>query len=283
MRPEEAYAAWNVAATKHPGNPQIMRNIAVYEKYQKKDNAMSLDLLRKALKINPMDLFMRRELIAAEKSNGASPDDILKIFLDAPKEQRDSYLHLHGLLQAFKDAGKWQEAADYLTGVDRRWSDDVNSWYYFCIGYAENLLDNAKPEESLKWIAKSSTVPPNLSNVNLPSDYFYRQEEYYITALAYKMLGEPARSEEFFRKVMNEQTDFMFNEGNENRIHQLRFYVALSMKELGMQTAAVGMLSEINEYRLKRGLVVLRLGKADMNKWTLQDPLAEPASAPAEH
>jgi tetratricopeptide (TPR) repeat protein len=219
------------------------------------------------------------ELIAAEKDNGEKPDDILKIYLDATKEQRDSYLFQHGLLQAFKDAGKWQEAADYLSDVDRKYSDDVNSWYYFCVEYADYLIDNDKPEESLKWIAKSSSVPSNLSNVNLPPDYFYRHEEYYISGLAYKKLGETAKSQEFFRKVIDEQTDFLFNEGAENRIQQLRFYVALSMKELGMDTAARGMLSSINEYRLRKGLEVLSLENSELRNWTLKNPLAESASS----
>jgi tetratricopeptide (TPR) repeat protein len=277
MRPDEAKAAWELAAAKHPGSPQIMRNLAIYEKYQVKDNRKSLDLLREALKLNPIDVFMRRELIAVERANGATPDEILSIYLEAPKEQRDSYLHLHGLIQAFKDAEKWQEAADYLSGVDRRWSDDVNSWYYFCIGYADYLIDKSKPEEALQWIAKSSSVPPNLSNVNLPPDYFYRQQEYYITGLSYKMLGDTVRSHQFFRKVIDEQTDFLFNAGAENRLHQLRFYVALALKELGMEPVARGILATINQYRVKRGLVVLPLDKSGLGDWTVQDPLAEPA------
>jgi tetratricopeptide (TPR) repeat protein len=278
MRPDEANAAWKVAAAKHPENPQIMRNLAVYNKYQGKDPMKSRDLLHGALKLNPMDLFIRRELIAVENINGAKPDDILKIYLDAPKDQRDSYLYQHGLLQAFKDAGKWQEAADYLSDVDRKYSDDVNSWYYFCVGYADWLIENNKPQESLNWIEKSSRVPSNLSNVNLPSDHFYRHEEYYISGIAYKMLGEKAKSQDFFRKVLDEQTDFLFNEDAKNRIQQLRFYVALSMKELGMDATARGMLGSINEYRLKRGLVVLNLEKSELLKWVQRDPLVETAS-----
>jgi tetratricopeptide (TPR) repeat protein len=186
-------------------------------------------------------------------------------------------------LQAFRDAGKWKEAVAYLNSVERKWSDDVNSWYSFCIGYADFLVDHDNPLESLEWIAKSSTVPSNLSNINLPVDYFYRQEEYYIEGLAYKKLGNKEKSQEFFRKTIDEQTDFLFNESAESRIQQLRFYAALAMSELGMENPARALLSGINEFRLRHGLVFLSLSKSEMKKWTTKDPLAEPVTVSSDH
>ncbi len=117
LRYDEAKADWDVAAGKHPGNPQILRNLAVYEEYQKKDLKKSLNLLREALKLNPADVFMRLQLVSVERANGTSPGDILKIYMEAPKEQRDSYLYTRGLIQTFKEAGKWKEAAEYLQTV----------------------------------------------------------------------------------------------------------------------------------------------------------------------
>ncbi len=283
MRPEDAKTAWDVAAQEHKGNPQILRNLAVYEKFQKNNPQNSRDLLREALNLNPNDLYIRLELISAEKATGANPDNILKIYLAAPKEQRDSYLHLNGLLQAFKDADKWQEAADYLTNVDRKWSDDVKSWYDFCIGYAENLLAQSKPNEALKWIEKSNPTPSNLSNISLPVDNFYRQREFFIAGQAYKMLGDKLKSQECFHKVMEEPTDFTFNASVENNLAHLRFYVALAMKELDMETAARGMLVGINEYRLKHALVVLKLDKSELARWTTHDPLMEPKLSESDH
>ena len=277
MRPMEAKAEWDVADAKHPGTPQIMRNMAVYDMHIGNDPLKSRDLLRQALALNKKDLFLRRELIAAEKVTGTSSEEILRIYLDAPAEQRDSYLFQHGLLNAFTDAGKWEEAAEYLKTVNRQWSDDVSSWYYFCVGFADFLLDKNNPEESLEWIRKCSDVPSNLSNVSLPPDYFYRQREFYIEGLAWKKIGNIDKSREFFNKVINEQTDFLFNESAERRIQQLRFYTALAMAELGMENSAVALLSSINEYRLKRGLIFLGLSKAELKKWDEMDPLAEPA------
>jgi tetratricopeptide (TPR) repeat protein len=233
--------------------------------------------------LNPNDLYIRLELISAEKATGANPDNILKIYLDAPKEQRDSYLHLHGLLQTFKDAGKWQEAADYLTNVDRKWSDDVKSWYAFCIEYADHLMAQSKPTEALQWIEKSSTTPSNLSNISLPVDYFYRQREFFIAGQAYNLLGDTVKSKEFFHRVIEEPTDFTFNASVENNLAHLRFYVALAMKELKMETAARGMLVGINEYRLKNGLVNLKLDNSEHTRWRMHDPLMEPKLSVSEH
>jgi tetratricopeptide (TPR) repeat protein len=279
LRPEEAKVAWDMANIKHPGNPQVVRNLAVYEQYQKKDPEKSCELFRKALESNPMDVFMRLEVIAAEKAIGTNPENILKIYLDAPKEQRDSYLYLNGLLQTFENANKWKEAAEYMLTVDRQWSDDVKSWYNFCIDYADYLIDQSKPSEALEWISRSTPTPPNLSNISLPADYFYRQREFFITGLAYKIQGEKAKSQEFFRKVTDEPTSFLFNAGVENSLQEKRFYVALAMKELGMETAAQGILVGINDYRLKHGLITLHLEKSELRRWTFLDPLAEPVSA----
>ena len=113
--------------------------------------------------------------------------------------------------------------------------------------------------------------------MSLPPDYFYRQREFYIEGLAWKKIGNIDKSREFFNKVINEQTDFLFNESAERRIQQLRFYTALAMAELGMENSAVALLSSINEYRLKRGLIFLGLSKAELKKWDEMDPLAEPA------
>ena len=271
-----------MANIKHPGNQQIVRNLAVYEEYQNKDQEKSCELFHRALELNPTDVFIRQEVIAAEKAKGTNPENILRIYLDAPKEQRDSYLYL-GLVQAFENANKWKEASEYMLTVNRQWSDDVKSWYNFCIEYADYLIDQSKPSEALQWISRSTPTPSNLSNINLPIDYFYRQREFFITGLAYKIQGDKAKSQEFFRKVTEEPTGFLFNEGVENNLHEMRFYVALAMRELGMDTAAQGMLIGINDYRLKHGLVTLHLEKSDLNRWTLLDPLAEPSSAAVEH
>jgi tetratricopeptide (TPR) repeat protein len=282
LRPEDAKTCWDLANIKHPENPQILRNLAVYERIQKKDPGKTLELLRKAIALNPMDVFMRLELIDAEKAMGTRPEAILKIYLDAPKEQRDSYLYLNGLLQAFKDSGKWKEASEYMLTVDRQWSDDVKSWYNFCIDYADYLIDQSKPAEALQWIFKAYPTPSNLSNISIPIEYFYRQHEFYITGMAYKALGEKAKSQDFFRKVTEEPTDFMFNAGFENRLNKKRFYVALAMREMGMEIAARGILVGINDYRLKHGFVTLHPEKSELDLWTTKDPLAEPTLS-AEH
>jgi tetratricopeptide (TPR) repeat protein len=279
FRYEEAKEAWDIAAVKHPGNPQVMLNQAVYNKYQKKDMKASLNLLREALRLNPNNVFIRLQLLSVERANGAGPDDLLKIYLEAPKEERDGYLYSHGLLEAFENAGKWKEASEYLETVDRRWSNDVKNWYDFCIEYSDYLLKQSKPKEALQWIAKSTPAPANLLNINQPVEYFYRQREYFISGQAYKILGEKIKSQEFFRKVIDEPTDFMFFAEVELRLAKLRFYTALSMKELGMETAGQGMLVGINELRLKRGLVTLKLEESELDKWDLANPLAEPSAS----
>ena len=271
FRYDEAKIAWDAADRMHPGNPMILINLAGYEEYQMNDLKKSIALLSEALKLNPMDVFTRQRLISAERANNTSSDDLLKIYLDAPKNQRDGYLYNRGLLKAFENAGKWKEAADYLQTVDRRWSNDVGSWYDFCTGYADYLLERSKPEEALAWIAKSNQTPSNLSDMNFPADYFYRQREFFITAQVYKIEGETSKSQEYFRKVIDEQTDFLFNESDELKLAHLRFYVALSMKELGMEAAARGMMVGINASRLKFGLVPLKLDKSEMDYWNKKD------------
>jgi tetratricopeptide (TPR) repeat protein len=279
LRPDEAYGHWKKASDKYPQHPQILRNLGLYSEFQNRDPETSISLFGKALEQNSNDLFMRLDLVTALRNNNAPPDEILKVYLAAPKEQRDTYLYQHGLLQAFKDAGKWSEAAEYLATVDRKWSDDVKSWYYFCIGYADYLVDHSKPKEALEWINKSSTVPANLSNVSLPVEYWYRQKEYYIAGLAFRMLGQEVQSREFFTRAINEQTDFLFNASSERGLQLQRFYAALSMKELGMDPSARSILNGINTDRIQHGLIVLKLEKKELMNWSVRDPLAENPSS----
>jgi hypothetical protein len=74
----------------------------------------------------------------------------------------------------------------------------------------------------------------------------------------------------------------MFNAGFENRLNKKRFYVALAMREMGMEIAARGILVGINDYRLKHGFVTLHPEKSELDLWTTKDPLAEPTLS-AEH
>ena len=283
LRSEAAKTAWDAAASKHPGHPQILRNLAAYAAFQEQDLKKSRDLLREALSLNSNDVFLRKELISMEQDCGASPDDVLNIYLEAPKEQRDSYLHNKGLMQAFMEAGQWSEAAEYLTTVDRRWSEDVKSWYDFCISYADFLVDEARPEEALQWIEKGASTPPNISNASLPLEHSYRQHEFFLAGLAHEILGETAKSQEFYMKVLDEPTDFLFNEHLENMLQKQRFYVAMAMGKLGMEVAASGMLVGINSFRQQHSLVTLRLEKSELDRWNMRDPLAEPATASSAH
>ena len=74
----------------------------------------------------------------------------------------------------------------------------------------------------------------------------------------------------------------MFNSSVENILQKQRFYVALAMKELDLETPGRGILVGINDYRLKHGLVTLHLEKSELNRWTLLDPLAESSTSAEE-
>ncbi len=278
LRPREAIAAWEAAAAKHPGQPQILRNLAVYAQYQEKDVAKSRRLLREALALEPANMFLRLELIWAEHAGGAGPEAILGLYMEAPKAQRELYLMTltNGLLDTYVAARGWQEAADYLQGVDRSWSDDTKTWYHFSIDYAEYLLDRGKPQDALLWISKSRPNPPNLSNVNLGETAVYRQREFFIAAQAHKTLGDTAGAQKFFRQVLEEPADLLFNEALEDTVQRDRFYTALAMCELGMEVAARGLLGEINVYRRQHSLATLQLDPAQLKSWHAKDPFLAP-------
>lgn len=271
----QAKKLWDQATVNHPDNPQILRNLAVFEEFQNTDLDKSVALFKRALALDPNDVFIRHQLILAEKTKGTNPDDILAIYLQAPKEQQYSYLFNNGLIREFKRAGKWKEAEEYLKKVDRRYSEDIKTWYDFCVSYAQHLVNNSKPAEALEWVEKSGTTPENLSNLPAPVQYFFRQREFYIAALAYKLKGDALKSKEYFRKVIGEPADFMFNETHEPGIVHMRFYMALAMKELGMDEAARAILVGINRYRLGKGLVVLYLENSELDRWHTRDPLLE--------
>ena len=144
-------------------------------------------------------------------------------------------------------------------------------------------MDEARPEEALQWIEKGASTPPNISNASLPLEHSYRQHEFFLAGLAHEILGETAKSQEFYMKVLDEPTDFLFNEHLENMLQKQRFYVAMAMGKLGMEVAASGMLVGINSFRQQHSLVTLRLEKSELDRWNMRDPLAEPATASSAH
>ena len=249
------------------------RNLAVYAQYVEKDMEKARTLLRAALAESPHDLFLRVELIEAENACGANADAVLSLYLEAPQEQRDTFLN-RGMLAAYMRAGKWEEAADYLRTADRRYADTAKEagWYDFCIRYADYLIDHDEPKTALEWLQRSRPNPENLTYVNYPEDMIYRHQELYLTGLAYKMLGDRENAEAHFRQTVQRPAEFYFFRPFEEMIFQFRFYIALAMKELDLEPAARSLLAGINKFRETCALVPLELDKAELKRWGESDP-----------
>jgi len=267
LRPDEAIGYWEAS----PDNSVNLRNKAVHAQFVEKDIEKARGLLRKALAMNPDDLYLRLETIGVERVCGASADDVLAIYLGAPEEQKSGYLFI-GLIGAYMDAEKWQEAAQYMAKVDRRYCDYDSGWHNFCMIYADWLLDKGKSPGALEWVNKARPTPPNLSYVNHPEEWLILHREHYLRGLAYKALGDQARAEESFRKSIEQPAEMRYFKPWEDMINSWRFWVALSMDELGMHPAARGMLAGINAYREAHGLMALKLDRHEMKRWAEKDP-----------
>jgi hypothetical protein len=272
FRCDEAAKFWQAAEEKCPNCSLNKRNLAVYAQFVENDKIKARDLRRAALKANPTDLFLRQELAADERACGASEADVLDLFIDAPEDQKSTFLLTRGLLAAYMSADKWKEGAEYLASLDRRYCDEDSGWYAFAIGYADHLIDANKPKEALEWIAKARPNPANLSYVNYPEEWMYLHQEYYLHGLALKMLGDSAEAEKYFRKGIEQKAELHWFKPFENYTNLLRFYTALSMKELGMEAAANCVLGGVNTYRETQALVFLGLVKSDLKRWNEQDP-----------
>ena len=269
-RPDEALKYWQMAETRMDCSVNT-RNLAVHAQFIEHDMEKARTLLRKALEMNPVDLFLRQELIGVERACGASPQDILGVYLDAPEVQRTTFLH-YPLLTAYMAANRWEEAADLMRNVDRRYSDTDSGWYDFCIGYAEFLVDQGKPEEALEWIGKAEPTPENLSCAKYLELFYRRHREHHIAGLAYQLLGDDLQAAESFRKSTEQPATLYYFKPWEDMITSWRFWVALSMKELGMDAAAEGMLCGINKYRESAALVLLKLERSEFKRWAEKDP-----------
>ena len=267
LRPDEAMKYWEAS----PDNSVNLRNKAVRAQFIEKDNEKVRTLLRQALELSADDLYLRQELIGVVRACGASADDVLAIYLQAPEAQKSGYLFL-GLIGAYMDAEKWAEAAEYMTSVDRRYCDYDSGWHNFCLSYADWLLDQGKPAEALEWVNKARPTPSNLSYVNHPEEWLILHREHYLRGLALKALGDQARAEESFWKSAGQPAEMHYFKPWEDMINSWRFWVALSMDELGMHPAARGMLAGINAYREAHGLIALKLDRHEMKRWAEKDP-----------
>ncbi len=272
-RYDEARKWWEAAEAAGNSNSVNSRNLAVYAKNVAKDNEKARALYREALRKNPNDLFLRQEVAAIERDCGASADEILALYLEAPEEQKATIL-FGSVVGAYTSAGKWEEAIDFMSQVDRSHADEDSGWYFFCLSYADHLLESGRPREALEWIGKARQTPRNLSYVTYSDDYYhlFAQQEYYQAGLACKALGETDKAQEYFRKAIEQPADFHYFRPWEDLIRKAQFYVALSMKELGMESAARILCSGINSYREPKGLIALSLDKSELKRWGEKDP-----------
>jgi tetratricopeptide (TPR) repeat protein len=271
LRYEDGLSYWKSADAKAPKHPQTLRNLSVYARFIENKPEEARRLLQEAIELNPNDAFIRRELVETERACGASAQDVLDIYLGAPQVQRDTYL-FRELLAAYMTANRWEEAAEYLNCVDRRYCDEDNDWFNFAVSYADHLIDEGKPKEALEWIEKSRPTPRNLGYITYTDEYIPFHKKYYLAGVACKMLGDKAKAEECFRKAVEQPTEFHFFKPIENGLNLCRFYVALAMKELGMDATARTILGGINTYRESQALVLLNLEKAEISRWMEHDP-----------
>ena len=259
LRPDEAIGYWEAS----PDNSVNLRNKAVHAQFVERDIEKARALLRKALAMNPDDLYLRLETIGVERACGASADDVLAIYLGAPEEQKSGYLFL-GLIGAYMDAEKWEEAAQCMAKVDRQYCDYDSGWHNFCLSYADWLLDKGKPAEALEWVNKARPTPPNLSYVNHPEEWLILHREHYLRGLAYKALGDQAQAEQSFRKAIEQPAEMHYFKPWEDMINSWRLWIALSLDELGMGPAARALMGGINTYREAHGLIALKLDRHEM-------------------
>ncbi|HEY3297703.1 MAG TPA: hypothetical protein VGK34_03520 [Armatimonadota bacterium] len=271
LRFDDGLKYWQAADEKAPKNAINVRNLAVHARFTEENLEKARKLYREALELNPNNLYTRLELIETERACGTSAEDILRIFQGAPQKQQDTIL-FNPMLSTYMEANKWAEAAEYLSKVDRHTIDEDSGWYNFAISYADYLIDQGKPAEALEWIKKSRPTPANLAYIQYTDEYIPFHKQYYITGLAYKMLGNAEEARKYFLKATEQPTDYYYFRPIENGINLLRFYVALAMKELGMDAAARTILGGVNTYREWQALVLLNLDKSEVKRWAENDP-----------
>lgn len=271
LRYEEAKDAWEAADKSMADCSVNTRDLGVYARFIEKDPQKAVELYRKACQQNPNDIFLRHERINAENEVGTEANEILRINLEQPEAQKQTSGFM-GILGAYVKAKRFDECIEFLKNAKRDWFDEEAGWHWFCVNYGEYLIDENQPEKAAEWLQKAIPNPKNLSYVNYPEEYIYRYKELYLTGLAFKNAGNKEKADEYFLKTINRPADLYYFKPWEDMINQQRFYIALAMKDYGMESAARVMMGGINTYRETRGLIALQLDKNEINRWGDKDP-----------
>ena len=272
--PDAAAAEWRKALDVIPDCAQLLRNMASYVNTYEKDATKSRDLLRKAMALTPDDVYLLQQLVTVERACGATPDEILALYKSAPEAEKDQFLLNRGLLAAYIVAERFEEAVDYLASIDRSAYDEDSAWPYFCGCYGEWLLDHGKPAEALEWLRKSRPIPSNLSYANYTEESYPKHKEFYLSGLACRALGDEASARDYFQKAAQEPAVSVYFRPWEGMWMQYRFWVALALKELGLDVAAQDFLCCINGWRETQALVRLDLDRHEMKRWSETDPMS---------
>ena len=237
----EAIACWELAASRNPNYPTVLRNLALAAFNKQKNVQKTVSLLEEAYRLNEEDARILMELDQLHKRLNyphAERLSFLESRMDTVKKRDDLYLEFVTLLNQL---GRYEEAKAM---IDKRkfhpWEGGegkATGQYVLCrLELAKKAITEKQYEKAIMLLNETDIYPENLGEGKL----FNAEENeiHYYKGMAYKGLGDTERAREYFIKATIGSSEpvqaFFYNDQQPDKI----FYQGLAWRELGDENKA---------------------------------------------
>ncbi|EON75331.1 Uncharacterized protein YphG, TPR-domain containing [Lunatimonas lonarensis] len=251
-RQEEAIDVWERAAEKMAYGT-LFRNLGIAYWNQRNDGVKARSAFEMAIHLAPTDVRILFEYDQLRKKMNDSPLErlsYLEPFQDAIRKRDDFSVELAAL---YNFTGQYEKVLKLLESKRfHPWEGGegqvLRQYSYACLKLAEIALGNGNAEEALRYVEMADDTPDNLGEKYHPLQA--KAQIHYWMGLVYKALGRSEEAEVLFKRSAAEQGDFVDMAVSAHS--EMTYYVAMSLRELGLVDQAELVLRELKEYGIRK-------------------------------
>lgn len=239
-RPDDAMAAWQMAAEADAGISMVWRNLAFGQFYHHKDPKKAIANMTKAISGNGKNPLWFAEISKYYDESEENSSENLKILQENITVVREDVAAPKTLVQLLNLEGNYDEAIQFLDKHHfRTWEGGRETYWHYVDAHtlkAKQLIQEKEFAKAITHLERALEYPENLE-VGKPTHDEKNAMIYYQMGEAYTAMGNSKKAKESYRKSAEAE--------NGRGMHDLLFYQAMANEKLGRNDLAVGMFEEL--------------------------------------
>lgn len=239
-RPDDAMAAWQMAAEADATISMVWRNLAFGQFYHHKDPKKAIANMTKAISINGKNPLWFAEISKYYDESEEDSSENLKILQENITVVREDVAAPKTLVQLLNLEGNYDEAIRFLGEHHfRTWEGGRETYWHYVDAHtlkAKQLIQQKEFTKAITHLERALEYPENLE-VGKPTHDEKNAMIYYQMGEAYTALGNSKKAKESYQKSAEAE--------NGRGMHDLLFYQAMANEKLGRKDRAVGMFQNL--------------------------------------